>query len=239
MKTYEAVRNRSNPKDSYIQKEESTKREVIMKRKTSRNDEIVMKLQCFNCGNKGHRASDCKLLAPKCFICNSMGHKSKDCVNEVWKRNNVSFAYNVHTPTNNMIKDVCIHNFSVTALIDTESTVNLILQSIFVEHMNIQLNPSKFMSVGFGQASFKTLGFFQIIVTIGNFELPSIIYVVPHNSTNTHAIIGNDILGQAEILINQDGIRIKKNSLCVFLANFNLNDIQSPNLNHITDCEIK
>lgn len=39
-----------------------------------------IKMKCFNCGDYGHMAKDCK-TGVKCYNCDQIGHKSNECPN--------------------------------------------------------------------------------------------------------------------------------------------------------------
>ena len=93
------------------------------------NEESAVKVRYFNCYNNKNRCC-CTLSAPKCFKCNGVCHILKDYPNKGDKFNNVSFAYDIHSPENNTSKDICVHNFNVRVFFDTESIIYLFIHDM-------------------------------------------------------------------------------------------------------------
>ncbi|XP_011058761.1 PREDICTED: uncharacterized protein LOC105148631 [Acromyrmex echinatior] len=72
------------------------------------------------------------------------------------------------------------------------------------------------------QGQVKTLGYFQSTVTIDNVDFPLAFHVVPSEALNVNVILGTDLIIQAEVRIDKDGIAISKPNVSIFLSQIEL-----------------
>lgn len=96
-------------------------------------------IQCFNCGELGHRSTMCgdKNKGTKCFRCNRFGHKLFDCKREKPKKmkeitdenTRKAEAVNSLSASKSMYKTIEVKGKKFNALIDTGSQFNIMNES--------------------------------------------------------------------------------------------------------------
>lgn len=170
--------------------------------------------RCFICGSRDHKANNCshKDKGMKCFNCNVFGHKSNQCplkTNEQQMTNRDS-NFTMIRKDNKMIKAVMISNVQLNALLDTGSEVSIITENIYAQIKKPNLYPSQVVLTGLGQLSIKVLGYVKENILIDGNELSARIFVVPNNSMKHDMIIGTELINEVELIINKDGIKIRK-----------------------------
>lgn len=114
-------------------KEPAKNREDPSKR-TDKNtkESSVRTLHCYNCGEAGHKASNCKHKdqGKKCFRCNKFGHEASACkstsgnnTSDNIPKDATTMNLNIESrgTVNSMCKEILIDNIRINALIDTGS----------------------------------------------------------------------------------------------------------------------
>lgn len=80
---------------------------------------------------------------------------------------------------------------------------------------------------------------FSTVVEIDNNKYSDIVHIVPNEAMNIDVIIGNDILNMVEVTINVDGITFYKTPSTIFLAQININNEQTLNIDDAIDPKIQ
>lgn len=231
---YEAIRKKNQEKAKSREKNESTERRESAKKTASNSSkktsikEQDFETRCYNCGAKGHKSKDCKKkeLGKKYFKYQKFGHTAVQCDtmqdSKVDKKQ--SLVNTVICSANKMLKKVMINDTCVDALIDTDSQVTIMREDIYGKIGSEQLLNTTIYLAGFGKGEARSVGCFQTIVKIDNEQFPCTIHVVKKNAMSINMIIGNDILNMAEVIINANGITIRKTLPTAFLAQINVFD---------------
>jgi len=176
-------------------------------------------VRCYNCGALGHRSTECesKSKGMKCFNCNEFGHKASDCKKEKAKKKKdegdafvKSEAISSVNASRKMCKTIEIRTKKIMALVDTGSQFNIINERIHEEIGSPVLLKSTLCFSGFGRSKVEPKDYFKDIISIDGecFAVP--IYVVANDVMNMDAVIGNELLSQAELNIKQNTITVKK-----------------------------
>lgn len=243
IKTYEAIRKKNvdkiksdREKESAFKKREAIRKPTMFKKTEEKEQDPVTR--CYNCGARGHRSTDCKKkdLGRKCFKCQKFGHIATQCnIAEEGKIEKKQAIVNtICVPHGNkMIKEVIIKNTRLDALIDTGSQVTIMREDIYKNLKLGQLLNTTICLSGFGKNEVRSLGCFQTIVEIDNEQFPCTMHVVRSDAMNTSIIIGSDILNLAEVIVNVDGIMVRKVSPTMFLAQIDVLEERSLNIDAI------
>ncbi|KAG5889615.1 hypothetical protein JTB14_002005 [Gonioctena quinquepunctata] len=177
---------------------------------------------CFNCGDKGHLSNECpdKAKGPKCFVCSGYGHVSTKCP----EKNNRSESSNMTlvevVPRNSVKLD--IDDIQMIALLDTGSDITAIRQDVYGAYFkDIDLNGESVTLRGIGVAP---MGFFERNVFINKEELVLKIHVIPCETSNFKAIVGNDILAQVDVVFRDGEIVVFKKERHNFLWTITLDE---------------
>ncbi|GFV15113.1 retrovirus-related Pol polyprotein from transposon 17.6 [Trichonephila clavipes] len=129
-----------------------------------------VRIRCYNCGLFNHTSNECyhKNKGLKCFNCNQFGHKRSQCVfkkpdvkNEIVNEI-VSEVVNEINSSSEMRTTVKINGYDFDALIDTGSTIVLLIrESVYQILGRPTLNPTKINLTSFGKSEIKTFGSFK------------------------------------------------------------------------------
>lgn len=84
------------------------------------------------------------------------------------------------------------------------------------------LHESEILLTGIVQGRVKTLSYFQSTVTVDNVDFPLAFHVVPSETLNVDVILGIDLINQAEVRIDKDGITITKPNVSIYLSQIEL-----------------
>lgn len=98
----------------------------------------------------------------------------------------------------------------MSALIDTGSQFNIINENSYKTVGSPPLSRTTLRFSGFRRIEVEAMGYFEEEILIDNESFRIIIYVASNDVMTMEAIIGNELLTQAELTIKQDGIIIKK-----------------------------
>lgn len=164
-------------------------------------------IRCFNCGHIGHKSATCqsKHLGVKCFKCNGFGHKGFE------SRSKRSSASETPTHSNEQSASVTnIEDVEFTALIDTGSQVNIINQHIYNQLHNLKLIPNSIALTGFGKSTVSTIACMESEILIDGSTFLTNFYIVPNDVLSTHDIIGLELLKQAELIVDNNGVQINR-----------------------------
>lgn len=243
IKTYEAIRKKNVEKTKSDREKEtsSKKKEAIRKQATFKKTEEKVQdpaTRCYNCGARGHLSKDCKKkeLGKKCFRCQKFGHTAAQC-DLAEESKTEKKQVNVNTicapQANKMFKEVSIKGKRLDALIDTGSQVTIMREDIYNDFKLGQLLDTNIWLTGFGKNEVRSLGCFQTIIEIDSEQFPCLMHVVRSDAMNSSVIIGSDILNLAEVIINIDGITIRKASPTMFLAQINVLGERSLNIDAV------
>lgn len=211
---------------------------VAGKGKTSKPEETI---KCFNCGMTGHKVAQCK--KPKrekgsCFKCGQMDHKANDCKQQ--KKTEGQQA--VPDSTTNVLEDKkishqnytinfvlsltddsnCECNYSMNALLDTGSPINLI-KSKYVPLNCLEPNLYKNDYTGLNASPLTIIGVLNTTIVVQNTNINVKFYVVPEETMSFPSILGRDFIENSSLnftfgkkLIVYDGnLNTESNSNCV------------------------
>lgn len=175
--------------------------------------------RCYNCGaSDEHESRDCphKDKGPKCFACGDFGHKSgsqscskKDEKNG--KKNDERVTTNVLVVPNRkrVNKKIELNGKTVIALFDTGSDINVMQKSFLERHNFGTLKKVDFSFDAIG-ASNKAIGYFEVKIVVDSAVFDDICFVIPDQDAIPDLIIGLTLINQAEMIVNANGILIKK-----------------------------
>lgn len=96
------------------------------------------------------------------------------------------------------------------SLIDTGSEVNILKESIYRQIGSPLLTMSSLGVIGFGHCRVKPLGMFLAMITIENVNFRARVFVVEDSSKLNDAVIGQDLLQHAEVLINDNRVTVRR-----------------------------
>ncbi|KAG5897715.1 hypothetical protein JTB14_007553 [Gonioctena quinquepunctata] len=186
--------------------------------------EKIVKRTCFNCGDKGHLSNECpdKAKGPKCFVCSGYGYVSTKCP----EKNNRSGSSNMTlvevVPRNSVKLNIDdIHS----SLSDTGSDITAIRQDVYEAYFkDIDLNGESVTLRGIGSNRVATIGFFERNVFINEEELVLKIHVIPCETSNFKAIVGNYILAQVDVVFRDGEIVVFKKERHNFLWTITLDE---------------
>ena len=171
---------------------------------------------CFNCNDVGHVSKFCpnRSKGPRCLKCSLFGHKSTECPrtprnDSFTPHENVNNVNLLSSPTN-MCKDVFIFNRKISGLVDTGSFLTLLRRSTWIELGSPKLENDTKTLTGFGFSKIQVIGSFSSEITIDDQIFSVSISVVPNNCTNFDLILGCDIINQANLTIQPNGVQFSK-----------------------------
>lgn len=173
--------------------------------------------RCFNCGIVGHSAKDCmrREKGPNCFKCNEFGHKSFNCNEQKEKtieaknQKIANLGYEGST-LQSKYKIVTLNGVAVEALIDTGSDATLVQISFFNSIKEVNLIESAKRFSGFGRNVVTARGYFKANILIDDEQFDSNVYVIPDQDGIPNCIIGRNILNGTALVMNENGMTIKK-----------------------------
>ncbi|KAK7870273.1 hypothetical protein R5R35_001001 [Gryllus longicercus] len=173
--------------------------------------------RCYNCGEFGHTSNECehKGKGKKCFNCGGFGHISADCTMERKQNPKKSVTMNANSKETDgyKFKDVKLCNQTVKALIDCGSQLNVIRRNVYDSASAPELKKTDMIISGFGKNFVSPQGYFTTIIEIDEIEFETDVYVVSEDAMKMDMIIGNDLLDQAEVLMNKNGVTVRKSRL--------------------------
>lgn len=214
LKYYEKIREKNGKKNQVSLKDKINKHDNFDRTtKTNRATDNNNNNRCFNCGIKGHKSKDCrnKKLGTKCFRCNNFGHVAANCKSDKQTENSEVSVTSVTVVKDSIpYKEVCIENVKFDALIDTGSPISLIKENVINKLSNVELRIVNKQISGFGKGQSMAKQYFNSKIEIDSCEYWLDFYVVPNDAMSFTAIIGRDIMDQAELNFNKDGVEINK-----------------------------
>lgn len=209
-KPFQRANHRANP-EFIIKSEMNTKHNVSKTDSQNENTGVRQKI-CFNCNMTGHVSRFCpnKHRGLKCNICKRFGHISANCTNKPIenKNDNTITAINHSPPL--MYKTVTINDNSFNALVDTGSQKTILKKHIYDKIGSPALTNFNGTLTAFGNGHIKPIGNFTHELIIDNQTFIANFCVVNDEIMSSDAIIGMDILMQAELKINADGVTLTK-----------------------------
>ncbi|XP_074026441.1 uncharacterized protein [Leptinotarsa decemlineata] len=251
VKVYDQIQNqkkKSFPGSSNWKSKNENTRKERQENHSTRTD-IQKTETCFNCGQKGHKSKRCpnKAKGTKCFSCNNFGHISTRCPNKASTSNSATTRPSTSTDTANVsvvevipknAVDVTINNVVLAALFDTGSDLCTVREDVYKEaFQDIELSKDTLIVKGLGEGSrVNTLGSFKKQVMVNDEEFYLEFHVLPIKSTAFKVIVGNNILKEAEVSINEDGIMIYRKEKGNFLMQMTIVDVD---VRHIKNEEYK
>lgn len=167
--------------------------------------------RCYNCGGTdGHKSAECeyKSQGRKCFRCNKFGHIAAKCPEKEARDSSVRVA--AKTPASLKMKEVTIRGNKVEALLDTGCQLNLLRDDVYAEMGSPALKETSIVLTGFGKNYVLPRGYFDAPVKIDDDTFQVDVYVVSADTLKVPAIIGNELLDEAEVLMNRNGIKVTK-----------------------------
>lgn len=167
---------------------------------------------CFNCGVAGHISRMCpdKQRGLRCNICKNFGHIASKCKDKPYQnRSDNTVSAITHSPSV-MFKTVYINNTSFEALIDTGAVKTILREQTYRKIGSPPLTSFNGTLSAFGNGHVKPIGSCTHEFTIDNQQFISNFCIVKNEVMSYDAIIGIDILTQAEITINTTGVSLTK-----------------------------
>lgn len=172
-------------------------------------------VKCFKCNEFGHIAPKCKKSygdtsedkqkKVKCYKCGHFGHYASNCTKKEEKEVKVGCIRGVSA----MYVESKINNVQCSALIDTGSDYNLVREDIY-KRLQVNLEQSTKNFVGLGMKGTVSIGKFEAEVLIQDNVFEATIYVLPTSSMTAEFIVGHDLLRNAEVVIRENRVTIKK-----------------------------
>lgn len=157
----------------------------------------MKKLHCYNCGSTDHLKSQCK-SDTKCFKCNGVGHIASHCPE----------GRTVHVINNSRsMKSIKINEYQLEALIDTGSEITLLRKDVFDNLITVALDKNSVELTGLGAGKASSIGSFIGKFVVDGVELRGCCHVVPVNAIQFNCILGGNLLAQAKIVLDKNGIR--------------------------------
>lgn len=142
---------------------------------------------------------------------------------------------NIISADNKMYKVVKVNGISMSALLDTGRQVTFIRENVYKQIGSPMLRMTRISLRGFWRNEVNTLGCFRTVVQIDDEEFELELHVVPNHSISVVAILGNNILKQAELTIKQDDVIISKISHDIFLTQIEVMSDSKVDFTHIID----
>lgn len=176
--------------------------------------------KCYNCGKPNHKSADCrnKTKGRKCFKCNKFGHIASECgkTKGVEKDsastnatvNNVTQL--VRTQLSRMRIAVSMENKDFEALVDTGLHLNLLREDVHQSIGEPNLKKTDVRLLGFGRSCILPRGYFTTRLIIDKDDFETDFYVVSNDVMKFPIMLGNDLLEQAELIVNRSGVQILK-----------------------------
>lgn len=137
-----------------------------------------------------------------------------------------------------MCKSIIVNDVQLEALIDTGSHVTLIRNSAYRRIGFPQIKYNSIRLTGFGRNEVRTLGSFLQVIKIDDQDFELKVHVVPSGAMPMDVIIGRDVIEQAQLKIDQDGVFISGNTNS-FIASINVESESNLQVSHIPDNKIK
>lgn len=135
-----------------------------------------------------------------------------------------------------------IRDITTSALFDSGSDVNFVMEKLINKcRSKLDIKDVKSTLSGLGNKSIRTLGLFSDTVTINDQDFILTFHIVPDDACQYEAVVGNELLLQAEVRMNQDGVVIFKEEDSNFVMQVSLEPEkdETPDLSHIVNKENK
>lgn len=146
----------------------------------------------------------------KCFKCNDYGHIAQNCKKESScndSKTNVALVES--SVKQEALVEIKIKNEKIQTMVDTGSPISFMREDVFSKHKTFELHNVCRQILGFGDGKSIAKGRFEANVMICNREYILEFYVVPADSMKLEAIIGRDVLSQAELTFDKTGVTFK------------------------------
>ncbi|KAL0111268.1 hypothetical protein PUN28_012872 [Cardiocondyla obscurior] len=200
IKTMEDFKETERNKEGAFKKKKAIRKLLTFKKTKEKEQESA--IRCYNLSEIGHIALQCNAAEEV------KAEKKQTTVNTV------CVAFNNKRLKEIMIKDTCLK-----ALIDSGSQVTVMREDVYKNLKLDLLFDTTICLSGFGKKEVWSLGCFQTVVKIDNENFPCTIDVVP-----------SDEMNKTEVVMNVDGITIRKMSPTMFLVQINVLEEKSLNI---------
>lgn len=158
------------------------------------------KIRCFDCGEFGHHARNCRKkeqVGPKCFQCENFGHIARNCPSSnrtlryfssapkeervsIPGRNSNVVMNNISIKKGNM-KEVLINGSWMSSLIDTGSDLNILSWDKYQSIGAPELSKENMSFKGVGNLMSHSIGFFEAKMVIDKEDYVTRIHVAESN----------------------------------------------------------
>lgn len=174
---------------------------------------------CYNCGEQEHESRNCphKDKGPKCFVCNNFGHVGRNCAMKKEKtttktRNDeVAQVLYLAKDRKRVHKMVELNGKKVNCMFDTGSDFNIMREEKFSSDNFGELKPTTFKCRGVGSL-INGIGEFDVKIFVDNCWFDDKCYVIPSNMMQEDVLIGLSLINQANIELNEHGLKVTKRS---------------------------
>lgn len=149
---------------------------------------------CFNCKDKGHRATDCPKKKIQCTKCKWYGHEADTCLGQKVK------VIHTEKPAKQQGHVECkINEILLIGFIDSGSEISL-MREVVAHELQLNIEPKRVPIFGYGNVSSgTTLGTVEVHLKLGYYEATVTVHVVPDNLQKEELLIGQNVLGRADL----------------------------------------
>lgn len=137
------------------------------------------------------------------FSGEKFGHKAVDCTR-------TSESTNACAPLKCPFVDMVVGKMSVSTLIDTGSSVNLLQITVFNQLNCHILEETSRVFEGIGGSSVRPVGKFPTNIMVQNNIFAVVFFVLKDADMNVRALLGNDFLSQTSFIFEKSQMRIMK-----------------------------
>lgn len=208
VRVYEEVSKKDSANKSTT-REKDDDRKKSGDRKSTKTDK---KDKCFNCGSDQHQARACpdRERGPKCFSCDDFGHKSAVCPKKEKKKDEKASVNVLVVPNRTRVKkEIKMNDISVIALFDTGSDITVVQQNALKKYKFGEMKKIDFPFDGVGSKN-QALGYFDVKVKADDDVYDDYCFVMRDQVGMPELIIGLTLINQTEMVINANGITLRK-----------------------------
>lgn len=148
------MRDVSRSAKVFVKSERAKKSEKPRIEKSESTNTTSDDVRCYNCGSRGHYASDCesKSRGPKCFVCSDFGHRARECPKKEVRERKEDSELHAVAETNMPVEEMKVGASLLRTLFDTGSRYNVLCVSAHMKIGEPPMNAAPMTFRGFGAA---------------------------------------------------------------------------------------